>query len=118
VRGKDHQELGRPGSVNGAGQVTFSGSLADGGVLSQSVSVSRDGRWPLYASLYTGKGSVWGWLAFDANQPTAGVGGLARKARAAISAWKSNSQAATRGLKPESGHRTYDGNEPQPSTIG
>jgi hypothetical protein len=62
--------------VNGAGQVTLSGSLADGSALSQSVPVSRDGRWPLYASLYTGKGSVWSWLAFDAyNNPARGLEG-------------------------------------------
>jgi hypothetical protein len=61
--------------VSGAGQVTFSGSLADGSALSQSVPVSRDGRWPLYASLYTGKGSVWGWLAFDAYDPARSLQG-------------------------------------------
>jgi hypothetical protein len=61
--------------VSGAGQVTLSGSLADGSALSQTVPVSRDGRWPLYASLYTGKGSVWSWLAFDTNQPAAGFQG-------------------------------------------
>ncbi len=61
--------------VTGAGQVAFKGALADGSAMSQSVSLSREGRWPLYASLYGGKGSIWGWLAFDTNQPAAGLQG-------------------------------------------
>src|SRR6202012_2737377 len=47
--------------VSATGGIVLAGSLADGTALSQSSEVSKDGRWPLYVSLYGGKGSVWGW---------------------------------------------------------
>ena len=55
-------------TVDGLGNVVLGGYLADGTVLSQGTSVSKDGWWPLYAGLYGGKGSIWGWLQFT-NQP-------------------------------------------------
>src|SRR5439155_16208158 len=61
--------------VGPAGYVTLSGSLADGNALSQLVPLSRNGYWPFYMSRYAGKGSVWGWLMFDANQPSAQING-------------------------------------------
>ncbi|HWD18888.1 MAG TPA: immunoglobulin domain-containing protein [Verrucomicrobiae bacterium] len=45
-----------------AGVVKITGALADGAAVSQSVTVSGNGSIPLYASLYAGKGSVFGWL--------------------------------------------------------
>jgi len=53
----------------------LSGSLADGNALSQLVPLSRNGYWPFYMSRYAGRGSVWGWLMFDANQPSAQING-------------------------------------------
>ena len=50
--------------LNAAGTGTFAGTLADGTPVSQSVSVSKDGLWPLYVPLFSGAGSIWGWLAF------------------------------------------------------
>lgn len=51
-------------TVSSSGNITMAGSLADGTAISQSSVVSQDGKWPLYVSLYGGKGSLWGWNAF------------------------------------------------------
>ena len=42
----------------------LAGSLADGTPISQTSTVSRDGYWPMYLNLYSGKGSLWGWNYF------------------------------------------------------
>jgi hypothetical protein len=47
--------------VSATGALTLAGSLADGTSASQSSEISKDGRWPVYISLYGGKGSLWGW---------------------------------------------------------
>ena len=54
------------GSVNVAtnGSVTFVGTLGDGTKVTQSSIVSKQGQWPLYTALYSGKGSLLGWLTF------------------------------------------------------
>jgi hypothetical protein len=49
-------------SINSAGALRLTGSLSDGTKISQSVSISADGRWPLYVSLYGGAGSLSGWV--------------------------------------------------------
>jgi hypothetical protein len=54
-------------SVDGSGAVSFSGKLSDGTVVSQKTFVSEAEQWPLYASLYSGKGLVLGWLTFTSN---------------------------------------------------
>jgi Fibronectin type III domain len=43
-------------NVSAGGTVRFAGSLADGAKVSQSAPLSLDGQWPLYASLYSGRG--------------------------------------------------------------
>lgn len=74
-------EPGPPGSGFGAvtvsrkGKVSLVGELADGQTISQTVPLSRRGLWPFYASLYGGKGSILGWLAFT-NQATTDLVGL------------------------------------------
>jgi hypothetical protein len=50
--------------LNSSGTGTLAGTLACGTPFSQGVSVSKDGLWPLYVPLFTGTGSLWGWLAF------------------------------------------------------
>ena len=50
--------------VSPSGAITLAGSLADGTAISQSSVVSQYGNWPLYVSLYGGKGSLWGWIYF------------------------------------------------------
>jgi hypothetical protein len=49
-------------TIDQAGVVKFSGTLADGTKVNQTSSVSDDGYWPLYCSLYGGKGCLIGWL--------------------------------------------------------
>ena len=51
-------------TVDTGGNVVMSGWLADGTVMSQSVPVSPEGDWPLYVSLYSGKGLLMAWLNF------------------------------------------------------
>ncbi len=51
-------------TVDSAGNVTISGTLADGTRLSQKAFVSSQGLWAFYASLYKGGGVALGWLTF------------------------------------------------------
>jgi hypothetical protein len=55
------------GSVNLAtsGKVKLSGALGDNTKISQSSALTPDLQWPLYVSLYSGKGQVLGWLTFS-----------------------------------------------------
>ena len=62
-------------TVDANGTVVLSGGLGDGAPLGQSGSVSQDGRWPFYASLYGGKGSAYGWLSFTNSSSTEPSGG-------------------------------------------
>jgi hypothetical protein len=45
--------------------LTFAGVLADGTKVSQKASVLANGQWPFYVSLYSGNGSIFGWLTFS-----------------------------------------------------
>jgi hypothetical protein len=56
--------------IGATGTVRFSGSLADGTKFSGSSQLSQDLEWPLYASLYHGRGMVFGGLAFTNANPT------------------------------------------------
>ena len=47
-------------TISTAGTLSAAGVLADGTAFSQSVPVSRDGDWPLFASLYRGRGVLAG----------------------------------------------------------
>jgi hypothetical protein len=51
------------------GVLSLSGRTADGKVVSQSVSVSTNGLWPLYVPLYGGEGSLVGWVQVATNPP-------------------------------------------------
>jgi hypothetical protein len=64
-------------SINANGNVTLSATLADGSVFtSTGTAISQSGEWPLYGSLFSGKGSVLAWVKFSprgaANQMTSG----------------------------------------------
>ena len=65
-------------SISSAGLLTMSGNLADGKAMSQSVSVSKDGRWPFYASYAAppagNGGAVFSWITFS-NLPASALGG-------------------------------------------
>ena len=51
-------------NVSTAGQLRFQGTLADGTAVSQSAGVFADGTWPLFVSLYGGRGQILGWVDF------------------------------------------------------
>jgi hypothetical protein len=61
-------------TVNGAGAIRLTASLADGTKISQSVPLSGNGDWPLFASLYSGSGSIMSWAKFDSSN-SGGIGG-------------------------------------------
>ena len=52
-------------TVNAAGGIKLAASLADASKITQSVQLSKNGDWPLFVSLYGGKGSVMSWSKFD-----------------------------------------------------
>jgi hypothetical protein len=51
-------------TVDKLGRIRLSASLADGTRISQSVTISKNGTWPLYISLYGGQGSLFSWVSF------------------------------------------------------
>lgn len=53
--------------VDASGNVVWSGSLSDGTKVTQKSTLSAQGTWPLYVSLYGGKGCVMGWIQFTNN---------------------------------------------------
>ena len=61
--------------VDSLGNVRWAGTLADGTKVTQKSSISKDGVWPLYNSVYSGGGPLIGWLQFGTNQPDSDLGG-------------------------------------------
>jgi hypothetical protein len=59
--------------VNPLGGVLLSGVLADGTRLTQTANLVGRGQWPLYVSLYGGKGQILGWLIFTNTQDLGGA---------------------------------------------
>ncbi len=62
------------------GTVTMTASLADGvttAPISESTGIAKSGRWPFFASLYSGKGFMIGWNNLtNQGYPTVGDGGI------------------------------------------
>jgi len=52
-------------SIAANGTVTLTGELSDGTSVTQQVSLSKDGVWPLYVPLYSGKGLLLSWVNFE-----------------------------------------------------
>jgi uncharacterized repeat protein (TIGR03803 family) len=52
-------------TVSPYGKIAISGKLPDHTAISQHTLVSTSGKWPLFASLYGGKGSLFGWMSFN-----------------------------------------------------
>ena len=73
--------------VDTSGTVSFSGSLGDGAKVTQSAIVSRQGYWPMYVPLYSGNGSIWGWLTFT-NDPESDLSGSVNWIKLALSSAK------------------------------
>ncbi len=61
--------------ISTAGKVSFSGMLADNSRMSQSVSISKDGHWPVYIPLYAGQGSLLSWFKVE-NRTNDDINGL------------------------------------------
>jgi hypothetical protein len=61
-------------TVDKAGRINLSGSLADGAKFSYGTVISSDGKWPLYVPLYRGQGVILSWVNFD-TKTTAGLDG-------------------------------------------
>ena len=51
-------------NINASGMLQWTGGLADGSKVSQSTGLSKQGFWPLFASLYNGGGLAIGWMRF------------------------------------------------------
>ncbi|HVV01840.1 MAG TPA: serine protease [Verrucomicrobiae bacterium] len=61
-------------TVSSAGGLKFTGSLPDGTAIAQSLGISAQGDWPLYISLYGGKGCLLGWMSFSDDPASAPAG--------------------------------------------
>ena len=53
-------------SISANGNVTLNGTMADGATFTapSGTAISQDGDWPLYGSLFSGRGSVLAWVRF------------------------------------------------------
>jgi hypothetical protein len=58
--------------VDASGRVQWAGTLADGSKVSQGSAISKEGYWPLFNSLYGGRGLLIGWMQFT-NQAVNGT---------------------------------------------
>jgi hypothetical protein len=63
--------------------VSLKGYLSDKTSAAQKVPLSRNGQWPLYVSLYSGKGSLLSWVGFT-NRPTDDFHGLLNWSKPAL----------------------------------
>jgi hypothetical protein len=60
--------------IDRSGNVNMSGFLADGTLIAERTALAKDGRWPLFNSIYGGDGSVLGWMNFgDTNDLSGNV---------------------------------------------
>lgn len=62
-------------AVSSLGSTSLSGKLADGTPVAEKASIQQNGLFPLFESLYSGKGLLLGWVDFS-NQPQSDVSGL------------------------------------------
>ena len=67
-------------SVSLSGKLSFSAKLPEGTSFSQSLNLCMQGRWPLYASLYKGQGSILGWVEFSGSDSLSGEIGWTKPA--------------------------------------
>jgi hypothetical protein len=74
--------------IDASGNLRVAGSLADRTPFSQSVGISGDAAWPLYASLSGGKGLVWSWITFDTSRPNDDLNGSLAWIKKAVPAAK------------------------------
>jgi hypothetical protein len=62
-------------TVDASGNVSFSGTLGDGTPATAAAVLGGQGQWPFFVPLYSGKGSILGWLTFS-NAPDSDISGL------------------------------------------
>ena len=62
-------------TIDSNGVVSLKGYLSDKTSAAQKVPLSKNGQWPLYVPLYSGKGSLLSWVGFT-NRPTDDFHGL------------------------------------------
>jgi hypothetical protein len=55
-------------TVGSSGSLSFSGFAGDNTAAAQSTMVCENGQWPLYLRMYSGNGSMLGWLTFAATE--------------------------------------------------
>ncbi len=63
------------GKIDAAGALKLAGKLADATSLSIKTTAAPGGEWPLYAPLYSGKGSILGWMTVT-NDPASAWGSV------------------------------------------
>jgi len=63
------------GKIDAAGVLKLAGKLADATSLSIKTTVAPGGEWPLHAPLYSGKGSILGWMTVT-NDPASAWGSV------------------------------------------
>ncbi len=63
-------------TVTSTGGLTLVGVLADDTKAAQKTSVLADGMWPFYVPLYSGTGSIFGWITFSNQPETDLIGGI------------------------------------------
>ena len=61
--------------IDAAGKGKFSGSLADGTPVTQSATISQDGDWPFFGSLYHGQGLLWAPMTIDTSRASDDIHG-------------------------------------------
>jgi hypothetical protein len=61
--------------IDVTGKAKFVGSLADGTPVAQGVTISQDGDWPLFGSLYRGQGLLWAPMTIDTSRPSDDIHG-------------------------------------------
>jgi Divergent InlB B-repeat domain len=62
--------------VKDTGNLTLTGALSDGSAAAMKAYIGSTGIWPLYASLYSGNGSIFGWLGFTNDESLVITGSL------------------------------------------
>jgi hypothetical protein len=58
-------------TVSTAGRTSLVGALADGTKITESTSLSTNGQWPVFISLYNGQGAIVSWVTFTNLMQTA-----------------------------------------------
>jgi len=62
-------------TVSSLGSIMVNGKFGDGTAFSQTATLSAQGHWPFYVSIYSGSGEIFGWLDFSSGS-TNDISGL------------------------------------------